>query len=99
MFRRLTSLALFAGIMAAGCGRSQPPTLAIGTQAPDFALTGVDDQTHTLARYAANPVLAMVFTCNSCPDAQLYETRLQNLQETYGSRGVAIVAVNPNAPG
>jgi peroxiredoxin len=84
--------------MAAGCGPSTPATLALGAQAPDFALKGVDDQTHTLASYAAKPVLAIVFTCNSCPDAQVYESRLQKLHDAYASKGVAVVAVNPNAP-
>jgi thiol-disulfide isomerase/thioredoxin len=43
-------------------------------------------------------VLAIVFTCNSCPDAQLYEERIQKLHDEYRRKGVAVVAINPNRP-
>src|SRR6266478_4708514 len=48
-------------------------TLPIGSAAPGFALPGVDGKTHKLSDYAASPFLAIVFTCNHCPTAQLYE--------------------------
>src|SRR5262249_23495893 len=48
-----------------------PPILAIGAQAPDFALPGVDGRTHRLSDYASSKVLAIVFTCDHCPVAQM----------------------------
>jgi thiol-disulfide isomerase/thioredoxin len=37
-----------------------------------------------------------MFTCNHCPTAQLYETRIKQLVSDYQKRGVAFVAINPN---
>jgi peroxiredoxin len=74
------------------------PILALGSQAPDFSLPGVDGKTHKLADYAASPVLAVVFMCNHCPIAQMYEQRVQALADDYRDRGVAIVAIQPNDP-
>ncbi|MGA7155453.1 MAG: redoxin domain-containing protein [Acidobacteriaceae bacterium] len=74
------------------------PILALGARAPDFSLPGVDGKTHTLAEYAASPVLVIVFTCNHCPIAQMYEQRIEHLATEYGPRGVAVVAIQPNDP-
>src|SRR6202046_2927190 len=74
------------------------PTLPIGSPAPDFALPGVDGRIHKLSDYASSPVLAVVFTCNHCPIAQMYEQRIERLYEEYGKRGVAVVAIQGNDP-
>jgi len=74
------------------------PILAIGSPAPDFSLPGVDGNTHHLADYASSPVLVVVFTCNHCPIAQMYEQRIEQLQADYRGRGVAVVAIQPNDP-
>src|SRR5580765_6078076 len=87
---------VLAATMACRTGSSG--SIAIGSAAPDFALPGVDGQTHRLADYAASPVLAVVFTCNHCPASQQYERRIQKLYDDYRSKGVAVVAINPNNP-
>jgi peroxiredoxin len=74
------------------------PILALGSQAPDFSLPGVDGKTHRLADYASSPVLVVVFMCNHCPIAQMYEARVQALVDDYRDRGVAVVAIQPNDP-
>src|ERR1700744_2985462 len=74
------------------------PTLAIGAKAPDFSLPGIDGKTHTLAEYSSAKILAVIFTCNHCPTAQLYETRIKKLVDDYSSKGVAFVAIQPNDP-
>jgi peroxiredoxin len=71
-------------------------TLAIGTPAPDFSLPGIDGKVHKLNDYAASKVLVIVFTCNHCPTAQLYEPRIKKLAADYGEKGVALVAIEPN---
>jgi peroxiredoxin len=87
-------------LLALGVGSAAEvhPILAIGSQAPDFSLPGVDGQTHKLSDYASSPVLVVVFTCNHCPIAQMYEQRIQKLASDYKSKGVAVVAVQPNDP-
>jgi peroxiredoxin len=74
------------------------PILPIGSQAPGFTLPGVDGKMHRLSDYAASPVLVIVFTCNHCPIAQMYERRIQQLADGYKSKGVAVVAIQPNDP-
>lgn len=72
------------------------PTLAIGAPLPDFKLPGVDGREYTPADFAQAELLVVVFTCNHCPTAQAYEERIKRLVADYGSRGVALLAINPN---
>ncbi len=74
------------------------PTLAIGAQAPDFSLPGVDGKTYTLNSFKNSPILVVVFTCNHCPTAQAYEDRVIRLTADYKNKGVAVVAIMPNDP-
>ncbi|HWA28616.1 MAG TPA: redoxin domain-containing protein [Lacunisphaera sp.] len=84
----LTALTAFA---------ANPPVLPIGSPLPDFNLKGVDDKMHTPADYASAKLLVIVFTCNHCPTAQAYEERIKAIQADYQSRGVQVVAINPNS--
>jgi len=74
------------------------PILALGSAAPNFELPGVDGAIHKLADYSSSPVLVVVFTCNHCPIAQMYERRIAQLGGDYKDRGVAVVAIQPNDP-
>ena len=74
------------------------PTLAIGAQAPDFDLPGVDGRRYTLASFKDAKVLVLVFTANHCPTAQAYEQRIEKLQADFAPRGVQLVLVSPNDP-
>jgi peroxiredoxin len=85
-------------IAAASIAAETHPILPIGSGAPDFALTGTDGNIHRLSDYAASPILAVVFTCNHCPIAQMYEKRIEKLASDYKQRGVALVAIEPNDP-
>jgi thiol-disulfide isomerase/thioredoxin len=95
---------LLAVLLAAGGASSFAaegpsfPTLAIGAQAPDFDLPGVDGQRHTLASFAKAKVLVIVFTANHCPTAQAYEERIAKLDADFGPRGVQLVLISPNDP-
>jgi peroxiredoxin len=75
-----------------------PPILKVGSQAPDFNLPGIDGQTHSLKDYASAKLLAIVFTCDHCPVAQMYEKRIKQLTADYRERGVTLIAINPNDP-
>ena len=88
---------LFVALGAASAAEVHP-ILALGSPAPDFSLPGVDGQTHKLSDYASSPVLVVVFTCNHCPIAQMYERRIQQLADDYKNKGVAVVAIQPNDP-
>ena len=73
-------------------------TLAIGAQAPNFSLPGVDGKTYTLASFKKAQVLVIVFTCNHCPTAQAYEDRIIQLTKDYSKKGVTVIAISPNDP-
>jgi len=96
--RTMSILILTMSIAAGACCQTAHPILALGSTAPDFALPGVDGKVHKLNDYSASPVLAVVFTCNHCPIAQMYEQRIERLYEEYGKRGVAVVAIQGNDP-
>src|SRR3954453_13478235 len=72
--------------------------LKIGDPAPDFSLKGVDDKTYTLADFKDAPVLMVVFLSNHCPYSHAAEGRLLPLVAEMKSRGLAVVAINPNNP-
>jgi peroxiredoxin len=74
------------------------PILPIGASAPDFCLPGIDDKIHCLKDYNSSKILAIIFTCNHCPTAQLYEARIRKLVADYRERGVGFVAIEPNNP-
>jgi thiol-disulfide isomerase/thioredoxin len=73
-----------------------PPILKIGSHAPGFTLPGVDGKSHSLSDYASSKVLVVIFTCNHCPVAQMYEKRIKQLVLDYQGRGVAMVAIMGN---
>jgi peroxiredoxin len=98
---RVQSMLPWLGLMSlmlTAQAASNHPILQPGSKAPDFTLPGIDGKTHSLTDYASSPVLVIVFTCNHCPIAQMYERRISQLAADYGKRGVAVVAIQPNAP-
>jgi peroxiredoxin len=98
MMRKMLRLLTVLTVGFSALAQSAHPILAIGSQAPDFSLSGVDGKIHKLSDYAASPVLAIVFMCNHCPIASIYEQRVQKLADEYGPKGVAVVAIQPNDP-
>lgn len=71
-------------------------TLAIGSQAPDFSLPGVDGKNNTLNDFSASKVLVAIFTCNHCPDARAARGKVIALHNDYQKKGVAVVAISGN---
>ena len=80
------------------CFAAEHPILPLGSPAPDFALPGVDGKIHKLSDYASSKLLVVVFTCDHCPNAQMYEGRVTQLYNDYKDKGVAVVAISPNDP-
>ena len=91
--------ALLAVLVAPLAGlAAEHPILPLGSAAPDFSLPGVDGKIHKLSDYASSKVLVVVFTCDHCPNAQMYEGRVTQLYNDYKDKGVAVVAISPNDP-
>jgi len=89
----LSALILFS---TASLASEQPPTLTIGAAMPAFSLPGVDGKTYTDQSFKDAKILVLVFTCAHCPTAQAYQERIKKLVTDYKSKGVTLVAINPN---
>jgi peroxiredoxin len=70
----------------------------VGDVAADFKLKNVDQKTVSLSDYAAAKGFIVVFTCNHCPYAKAYESRIIALDQKYASKGYPVIAINPNDP-
>jgi peroxiredoxin len=88
----------FTPVLPSAFPGDEHPTLPVGAAAPDFALTGVDGKTYTLASFRDARILVILFTCNHCPTAQAYEDRIIQLTKDYSGKGVSVVAIMPNDP-
>ena len=75
----------------------------VGEQAADFSLKNVDGTMVSLKDIkgaSGQPVngYIVVFTCNTCPYAVMYEDRIIELHNKYAPQGYPVVAINPNDP-
>lgn len=92
----LSLLATAIFFMAAGLPLG--PGYGIGDKVDDFNMQGVNDQWSTLSESMGEEGAIIVFTCNTCPFAKMYEDRLIELQTTYAGQGFPVIAINPNDP-
>jgi peroxiredoxin len=73
--------------------------LAIGDKAPDWEnLPGVDGQAHSLKDYGEAKAVVVVFTCNHCPVAKMYEERLIEFASKF-EKTVQVVAISVSRNG
>jgi peroxiredoxin len=70
----------------------------VGDQAADFSLKNVDGTMVSLASMKGVNGYIVVFTCNTCPYAVMYEDRIIALHNKYAPQGYPVVAINPNDP-
>jgi peroxiredoxin len=70
----------------------------VGDVARDFSLRNVDGKMISLANYKEAKGFIVVFTCNHCPVAKLYESRIMALDQHYASKGYPVIAINPTDP-
>lgn len=71
---------------------------ALGFQAPDFALPGVDGKTWSLQDFRGQKALLVVFMCNHCPYVIAVQDRINTLAKRFSTQGGAVVGINPNDP-
>ena len=76
------------------------PVLSMGAAIPmsDVKMKSVDGKELTLADVKKPAGTLVVFTCNHCPFAKMWETRIVELGNTYAAKGIGVVAVNANDP-
>ena len=76
-----------------------PVGYAVGDKVENFSLTNtVDGKQVELNDYLNKNGVIVVFTCNHCPYAKAYESRIMDLDKKYASLGYPVLAINSNDP-
>ena len=70
----------------------------IGDYATDFSLPDINGKRVSLADFKDAKGYLVIFTCNTCPYAIAYEDRIIALDKKYKTKGVPVIAINPNDP-
>jgi peroxiredoxin len=91
----LSSLFLFSALVF--CSFAPTPSgYKAGDQAMDFTLKNVDGKMVSLSNYPNAKGFIVVFTCNHCPFAKMYESRIMALDQQYASKGYPVIAISGN---
>ena len=70
----------------------------IGDYATDFSLPDITGKKVSLADFKDAKGYLVIFTCNTCPYSIAYEDRIIALDKKYKTKGVPVIAINPNDP-
>jgi peroxiredoxin len=70
----------------------------VGDVAEDFSLTNIDGKKVSMNQFDQAKGFIVIFTCNHCPYAVLYEDRIIALDKKYKGQGYPVIAINPNDP-
>jgi peroxiredoxin len=73
-------------------------TYKIGDIVNDFDLQNIDGKSVSLASMKSAGAI-LIFTCNHCPYAKAYESRIIAMDKKYKGLGYPVVAINPNLKG
>ena len=93
---RISRIGLFAvaALMLALPACAESP--AIGSAAPDFALTTLDGKSFSLAQTASSQnATVLMFIATKCPYSNAYNDRMPEMAEAYKAKGVLFVGINP----
>lgn len=98
---------LLLGLTLVGC--AHPPSAApaaprrplpIGSPvvSGEVAMVDVDGRTVTIEGARGAKGTLVVFTCNHCPWAKAWQSRIVALGNRFAREGVGVIAINPNDP-
>jgi peroxiredoxin len=68
----------------------------IGDKIPNFSLQNIDEKNVTLDQFKTSKGVIVIFTCNHCPFAKMYEQRIIELTTAAKAKGYQLIAINPN---
>jgi len=96
----LAALSLGAGNWAAVAEESDPSSLTIGSPAPlaDVKMKNIDGKPFSIADVKGKNGTLVVFTCNACPWAKAWESRIVEIGNAAAKQGVGMIAINSNDP-
>jgi peroxiredoxin len=95
--RRLALLAASLLTLTVAPARAQ---IALGDAIPvaDVKMKNVNDKNVTLASLAGKKGTVVVFTCNHCPWAKMWQSRVAEIGNAAIAAGLGAVAINSNDP-
>lgn len=67
-----------------------------GDKVKDFSLKSTDNKTISLNGYKNARGFIVVFTCNHCPFAKLYQERMNAMNKEYSAKGIYLLAISSN---
>lgn len=91
-------LVLFSLIMPFTSSNEIGDPYMVGDKVEDFNLKSVDGNMYSLATAKGVKGYIVVFTCNHCPYAVMYEDRMNDLNAFAKKSDFALFAINPNDP-
>jgi len=94
------SLVLVSGPATAGETASAPASLALGAKAPmaTTKMKTANGKEMSIADVKGAKGTLVVFTCNACPWAKKWESRIVELGNDAGKKGIGMIAINSNDP-
>jgi peroxiredoxin len=87
------------GLMAAAClltSFDKPVGYKPGDTVKSFSLKNIDEKMTGPESYKNAKGYIVVFTCNHCPFAKLYQDRMNELNKIYAPKGFPLLAVSSN---
>ena len=75
-----------------------PAGYSVGDRALEFELPSTTGERVSFAKYPDAKGFIVIFTCNHCPYAKAYESRIMGLDEKYAALGYPVIAISPNDP-
>jgi peroxiredoxin len=97
-FKSILTLSLLFSIGIANAQNEQKNGYQIGAIVSDFNLKNVDDRLVSMASLTETKGYILIFTCNTCPYAKMYEDRIIALDAKYKPLGYPVIAINSNDP-
>jgi peroxiredoxin len=82
------SLSLAGGPLAIGAAIPEAGVKMMNVDGKELSIKDVEKPAGTL----------VIFTCNHCPFAKAWEARIVALGNSYGAKGVGVIAINANDP-
>lgn len=92
----VASLSVVGILFFNGSSKDMAQGYGVGDLARDFNLKNIDGQMVSLSDYENAKGFVVVFTCNTCPYAKAYESRIIDLDKKYAAKGFPVIAINPN---
>jgi len=101
MKRTVLTLTLSIALLAGFAAVSHAETLSIGDSVPmkDYMMKSVNGSEVSIADVAGKNGALVIFTCNTCPWVQAWESRIAAIGKAAEEKGIGVILVNSNDPG